>query len=461
MGDARVAALLAEFGAPSDVDVDIDGRDPILASKFPVGEAAAVAVGAGAAIAAQIWRDRTGEDQSVRVGVDAAAVSLISFLLQRVDDATEPPDMQRRNLVLTALYQARDGRWIHLHGGFPHLAASTRSVLGVADDADREAIARAVRSHDASELEDALADAGLCAAMVRTGAEWDEHPQGRALAGHGRVVVTKLAGGEPRPAGSGARPLSGTRVLDLTRVLAGPTVGRTLAEHGAEVLLVNSPRLPNVGGFVMDTSHGKRSALVDLDTADGAAKLRALVSGADVFVQGYRPDAVARRGFGAEALAGAHTGLVYVDVSCYGDAGPWRGRAGWEQMAESATGIAAAQGEPDRPRLVPAAPCDYITGYLGALGAMAALRRRAAEGGSYKVSVSLCRTGMWIRALGANLDPTGATGLGDWRSRTAETATKFGRLRHLLPVAEMSRTAPHWDLPPAPIGTHAAEWSDG
>ena len=419
-----------------------------------------MAVGAGAAIAAQIWRDRTGEDQSVRVGVDAAAASLISFLLQRVDGAAEPPDMQRRNLVLTALYQARDGRWIHLHGGFPHLAAGTRSVLGLADDADHETIARAVGNRDALELEDALADAGLSAAMVRTGAEWDEHPQGRALARHGRVVVTKLADGEPRPAGTGARPLSGTRVLDLTRVLAGPTVGRTLAEHGAEVLLVNSPRLPNVDGFVMDTSHGKRSALVDLDTEDGAAKLRSRGRcrrvRAGLPAERRRPPRLRRRSARRRASrprvrrrellrrhrsvararrVGADGGVRYGDRR--------RGR----QFRRSAAGSAA--------------PCDYITGYLGALGAMAALRRRAVEGGSYRVSVSLCRTGMWIRSLGADLDPTAAAGLGAWRSRTGETATKFGRLRHLLPVAEMSRTAPHWDLPPAPIGTHAAEWSDG
>ena len=145
MADARVAELLAEVGAPAEVDVAIEGRDPVLASRLPVGEAAAVAIGAGAALAAEIWRERTGEEQSVRVGVDAAAGSLISFLLQRIDGAEEAPDMARRNLALTALYEARDGRWIHLHGGFPHLAAGTRAVLGVSDDADRDQIAHAVR----------------------------------------------------------------------------------------------------------------------------------------------------------------------------------------------------------------------------------------------------------------------------------------------------------------------------
>ena len=461
MADARVAALLTEVGATAEVDVAIEGRDPVLASRLPVGEAAAVAIGAGAALAAEIWRNRTGEEQSVRVGVDAAAGSLISFLLQRIDGAEEAPDMARRSLALTALYEARDGRWIHLHGGFPHLATGTRAVLGVSDDADRDQIARAVRRRDALELEDTLAEVDCCAAMVRTGAEWDAHPQGRALAPLGRVVITKVAHGEPRAAGRGDRPLAGVRVLDLTRVLAGPTVGRTLAEHGAEVLLVNSPKLPNVDGFVIDTSHGKRSTRLDLDLPEDAARLRTLASGADVFVQGYRPGALACRGFGAEDLTATHSGLVYVDVTCYGDAGPWSTCAGWEQMAESATGIAAAQGGAARPRLVPAAPCDYITGYLGALGAMAALQRRVAEGGSYQVSVSLCQTGMWIRSLGAGLDPDTASGLGDWKARLQETETGFGRLRHLRPVVEMSRTPPHWALPSAPIGTHGAAWSDG
>src|SRR5262249_13791711 len=183
-----------------------------------------------------------------------------------------------------------------------------------------------------------------------------------------------------------------------------------------------------------DTGPGKRSAFVDLDTPDGATRLAALARDTDVFVQGYRAGALERRGFGPEQLADGHRGLVYVTVNCYGDAGSWRDRGGWEQMAESCTGIADAQGEPNAPALVPAAACDYTTGYLGALGVMAALARRATDGGSYHVRVSLCQTGAWIRSLGAGCDPRAAIGLAGTRARTITTETPFGRLQHRAPV---------------------------
>ncbi|MET1003493.1 MAG: CoA transferase [Acidimicrobiia bacterium] len=442
-----VGALLREVGLDDAVDVAIDGHDPVLASRFPVGEAAAEAIGASAAAAALVG----GRPQRVRVNVPHAAASLISFLLQRIEPA---PDLDMsRERALTALFQTRDDRWIHLHGGFAHLDAASRAVLGIgaADDP-----APAVARWDAPDLEDALADARVCGAIARDAEEWDAHPQAQALVPLGLVDIAKLSEGEARRMGAGERPLAGVRVLDMTRVLAGPTVGRTLAEHGADVLLVNSPALPNVPPFVIDTGHGKRSAFCDLDDPAAAAGLASLATGADVFVQGYRPGALARRGLGAEDLAASHAGLVVVEVSCYGAVGPWAERAGWEQMAESATGLAVVQGAPGPPALIPAAPCDYITGYLGALGALAALHRRAVEGGSYRVRVSLCQTGRWIRDLGARCDQAAATGIGSVPRITTDSI--FGRISHLAPVAQMSATPARWECPPVPLGTHALSW---
>ena len=169
-------------------------------------------------------------------------------------------------------------------------------------------------------------------------------------------------------------------MLDLTRILAGPTNGRTLAEHGADVLLVNSARLDNVPPFVMDTSHGKRSTFLDLDDEGDREQLVALASTADVFAQGYRGGAMGRRGLTPEALAERRPGLVYVTMNCYGDVGPWRARPGWEQLAQTVSGIASVQGASGPPVLIPAAACDYTTGYLAALGndgrALAAEPRR-------------------------------------------------------------------------------------
>jgi crotonobetainyl-CoA:carnitine CoA-transferase CaiB-like acyl-CoA transferase len=454
--DGELAGLLDEVGVPIDVEVRIEGEDPVLASPVPVGEAAAVALAACAATAAQLWAERTGRPQAVRVGVRAAAASLVSFLLQRLDPPA-PAIATRIFSPVTARYETADGHWIHLHGGFPHLAEGTLRLLGCRTDADRTTIASAVRRRPAVELEDQLAAAGLCGAVVRTGAEWARLPQARAIAPLGRVTISKLTGGEPRPAGDAARPLGGLRVLDLTRLLAGPTAGRTLAEHGADVLLVSSPRLGNVAPFVLDTSHGKRSAHLDLDDPADAGRLRALAAGADVFVQSYRAGALAGRGFGPADLAVGHPGLVYVTVNCYGDVGPWSTRPGWEQMAESATGLATAQGGDGPPELIPAAPCDYITGYLAALGALAALRRREREGGSYLVQASLCQTGTWLEQL-PRADHERATGLSGWTDLAVESATAHGRLLHLGPVADMSVTPARWNRPSPPLGADPPVW---
>ncbi len=230
-----------------------------------------------------------------------------------------------------------------------------------------------------------------------------------------------------------------------------------MAEHGAEVLLVNSARLANVPAFVMDTSHGKRSCCIELDDPDGVATLRALAAGADVFAQGYRGGSLARRGFGPEDLVALRPGIIVVTINCYGDVGPWRDRPGWEQMAQTVSGLALGQGGADRPALLPAAACDYTTGYLAALGTMAALWRRAREGGSYHVRASLCQTAGWLRGLDGAVGET--TGFGDIDSYLTTSDTPFGRLRHLAPVVRLSETSPRWVVPTSPIGTHHPAWA--
>lgn len=427
----------------------IVGSDPVYASPWPLGEVAATALAASARAAADLWKLRTGEDQTVRVEVPAAAATLLGFAFQQLDGET--PQRTALGNPLVDLYECRDGRWIHLHGSFPELAARTRKVIGEGDD-----IAALVRRWDAQALEDALAEASTCGAMVREPEEWKAHAQWHAIAPMGRVSVTKVGDSEPEPVGDGRRPLGGVRVLDLTRVLAGPTCGRTLASHGADVLLVNGPSLPNVPAFVLDTSHGKRSAIVDLD-AD-ADVLRGLVRDADVFAQGYRSGALERRGFGVDELAELRPGIVYVTINCYGDAGPWRERPGWEQLAQSVSGLAHVQGGDGPPRLVPAAACDYTTGYLAALGTMSALALRATEGGSYHVQASLCQTAGWIVAEKPRCDPALASGLPDLAPWMLTSQTPEGSLRHLGPVVEMAATRPSWDRPSPPLGHDSAAW---
>ena len=431
----------------------IRGVDPVLASRFPIGEASALALALGGAAAARLVELHGGEPPRFEVEVRAAAATLIGFLLQ---SGRGPVSLQRAFNPVTAIHPARDGRWIHLHGGFEHLAAGTLALLGC--EGEREAISAATRGWDAFALEEALAERGLCGAVVRSVEEWAAHPHGRALAPRPAVEIERIGDAPPEPLPPGARPLAGVRVLDLTRVLAGPTCARTLAEHGADVLRVGAARLPSIEPFVVDTGRGKRNAFLDLERPADLARLRDLAREGDVLCQGYRPGALDTRGLGPEALAELRPGVVYVSIDCYGHGGPWSGRRGWEQLAQSAVGIAAAEGAGGEPRLAPAAATDYTTGALAAFGAMEGLARRATEGGSWHVRASLCQTGMWLTRLGADLDPAAATGLGDVASLMTRSETVWGALTHLAPALKVALPPAHATLPPAPLGHHAAEW---
>ena len=455
--------LLASLGRAANSHehaLQIAGSDPVIATRFRAGEAAAAVLAANATAAADLWCARGGRPQRIEVDVRAAAASLVSFTYLRYQGAS----LDRRGLATTALYRTRDGRWIHLHGGFSS-RDGTLALLNCDDDAG--AIANAVAGWDAQALEDALAARGICGAKLRGADEWRVHPQGIALARVPVVEILRLgdAAREPLPGPRAderdARPLSGVRVLDLTRVLAGPTCARTIAEHGAEVLHVRSPKLPSIEPFIIDTNPGKRSCFLDLDRKEDAQQLRALVRDAHVFSQGYRPGALARRGFGPEELAQMRPGIIVVSIDCYGHEGPFAERPGWEQLAQTVTGMALEHAGDEHPALVPAAVNDYTTGYLGALGVMRALARRTTEGGSWHVRVSLARTAMWIMSLrrtAPDAKPGGfdAASIAPW---IIEMDTAWGPLSRLGPIAHMSETPPRWDLPPAPLGSDPAAWS--
>jgi crotonobetainyl-CoA:carnitine CoA-transferase CaiB-like acyl-CoA transferase len=278
------------------------------------------------------------------------------------------------------------------------------------------------------------------------------------------VEILRLGDSDPEPFPAGDRPLSGIRVLDLTRVLAGPTCARTLAEHGADVLRIGAAQLPTHEFFDMDTGHGKRWANLDLKQKDERARLESLVRGADVFSEGFRPGAVARLGFAPEALHTLRPGIISVSINCYGHAGPFAHRPGWEQLGQSVSGMAHEEGGADAPRLVPAAACDYTTGYLAALGVLVALLRRARNGGSYQVRVSLARTGMWYMAqprVPSDAVLPQATASREAVSRfSIRTDTDYGCMYHLAPVVQMSRTPTSWTLPSPLNGSSSAHWLD-
>jgi crotonobetainyl-CoA:carnitine CoA-transferase CaiB-like acyl-CoA transferase len=254
-------------------------------------------------------------------------------------------------------------------------------------------------------------------------------------------------------------------VLDLTRVLAGPTCARTLAEHGADVLKVSSPHLPHSGDIEIDTGLGKLSTFLDLRRPAEVETLASLVRDGrcDVFSQSYRPGSLAARGFGAQALAALRPGIVCVELSAWGRAGPWAQRRGFDTVVQCASGMAMIQGGDGPPRTMPVSAIDYVSGYLMAFGAMVALARRAREGGSWVVRVSLARTGKWIVERGL-LDAAAAAAVprelpeDEIERITQRSPSPHGLIRHLAPVARMSETPPRWMRPPVPLGHDAPVW---
>ena len=454
-----LAALRQSLGlsAPDPAQVEISGADPVLPTRFRVGEAAAAALAACGLQAAEIWELRGGRRQRVRVDVVGAAASLVGFAFQRAENPAAIPAFDPARNV-TGIYPTRDGGFFLLHGSFPDTQARALALLGCDDDV--KVVAARIAGWDAQALEDAIAELGLCGARVRSATEWAAHPQGRVLAGTPVVELIKLGESAPEPFGPGTRPLDGVRVLDLTRVLAGPTCGRTLAAHGADVLRIGSPKLPFIAPFVIDTSHGKRSAYLDLDDVQDAERLRALARAADVFTQGYRSGALEKRGFGPEALHALRPGIVYTSINCYGHEGPWVRRPGWEQLAQAVTGIAHEHGGASSPRLLPAAATDYNTGYLAALGTLIALDRRARVGGSWHVRASLCQTGMWLERM--RRSDTAGEGLSPEQLQPflTRSETAYGPLHHLGPIVELSETPARWALPTPPLGTHSPVWAE-
>jgi crotonobetainyl-CoA:carnitine CoA-transferase CaiB-like acyl-CoA transferase len=269
---------------------------------------------------------------------------------------------------------------------------------------------------------------------------------------------------EPPRRNGAQRPLAGVRVLDLSRIIAGPVAGRALAQHGAEVLMVNGPHLPNIAPLVIDNGRGKRSAVVDLRDAAGRETLSGLVRDADVFLQAYRPGALTARGFGPEELARVRPGIVYVSVCAYGHKGPWAERRGFDSLVQSASGIAFTEREAAgwvEPKHLPCQALDHATGYLAAFGAMAALARRATEGGSWHVRVSLAQTGRWLQSFGLLPDGWKApdVSIDDVQDCLETVQSEFGRVLGVLPAERLDETPAYFELPPARIGAHEAKWA--
>lgn len=471
-GESAFEELLAVRGrGPVAADeVRRTGDDPLFASPFRIGTTLADALAARAVAANDLWELKTGRRQKVSIDVRAAAATALGgedmTLARSGDGRYHPipvsPDVAHM-VALTQPWPTRDGRWFVPHFNLPHLERRVLDVLKA--EATPESVAAAVSRWDAQDLEDAIAEAKAAGGIVRTPEEWLAHPHGAHLAEQPVVRITKIADGQPEPLPAGSQPLSGVRVLDLTRILAGPTASLSLAEHGADVLMVTAPHLPQVTPFVRDTSHGKRSAFLDITDPEQAQTLHRLVRDADVFVEGYRPHRLAAHGFGPDQLAQERPGLIYVTVNCFGSDGPFGDRAGWDQVAQAVTGVADIHGKVSRtgrPQLTPVYLCDFLTGFMASFGAMVALRRRATEGGSYRVEVSLAGAAMLLQRQGLITGFTDAPGQLTpeefERYAVLDEGTVYGDLKSLGPVIGMSETPPAWQRTTPALGSSRPEW---
>ena len=438
------------------------GSDPILPTSFRIGDTSTAALSAVGLAVSDLWESKTGRKQRVSVDARRATASLRSGKYMQMDGAGVSTE---RNMVM-GTYPTKDGRWSYLHCNFPNHRAAALSVLGVNED--RDEVTKAVAKWDAFDLEEAIIEARGAGGMVRSMEEWAIHPQAAAIASLPLMDIVKIADSPPEPLPDGSRPLSGVRVLDLTRVLAGPTCARTLAEHGADVMKITAGHLPNIGYQEYDTGHGKLNATLDLRDGRQMETLRGLVRQTDVFSQGYRPGTLGGRGLSPEELAELRPGIVYISLSAFSHEGPWASRRGFDTVVQTVSGITQRQGElfPGAipgPQFYPVSAIDYLTGYLMAFGGIVALNKRIHEGGSWLVRISLAQVGRWLVSQGEIPE----TRLKDVASEfTPEeiaswlmvSETPMGNLGHLSPVIGLSESAPRWSRPSVPLGYHDPVW---
>jgi crotonobetainyl-CoA:carnitine CoA-transferase CaiB-like acyl-CoA transferase len=437
--------------------VTLTGDEAQLPSSFRVAAAAQTSIAAAALAAAQLWKLRSGQSQDVAADMRHAVVECRSERYLRVDGKPPPPTWD----AIAGVYRTGDRRFVRLHTNFPHHRAAVCQVLDCKPE--RADVQAALMQWDGEAFETAAYAAGGVVAMMRSHEEWSALPHARALAALPTISIEKIGEAPPRPWPAGDRPLAGLHVLDLSRVIAGPVAGRALAAHGADVLLISGPDLPAIPWLTIDTGRGKLTGFIELKREQGRGVLRDLLVDADIFSQGYRPQALASLGFSPQEAAKISPGIVYVSLSAYGHAGRWAERRGFDSLVQTSTGFNHAEGQAagvEGPKELPAQMLDHATGYLMAFGAMMAKARQSQEGGSWHVRVSLAQTGRWLWNLGRvaegfktqDLPAEAVSGF------LEEVPSGHGPLRAVSHSAALSKTPALWVRPAMPLGSHPPQW---
>jgi hypothetical protein len=423
-----------------------------LPSVYPVTDFASAVTATAALAVLELLENRSGKAQSATV--DRRLVSFwfglsIHPIGWKLPQAWDP---------IAGDYPTRDG-FIRLHTNAPHHRAAAERVLG--EHGDREDVARAVAGWAKGDLERAIVEAGGCAAEMRSVSEWAEHPQGRAIAAEPLAHVT-MTDAAPAPdwAVAMSRPLAGIKVLDMTRVLAGPVATRFLAGYGAEVLRIDPPSWDEA--FVIpEVTVGKRCARLDLNGSEDRATFETLLSTADIFVHGYRPGALDHLGFGAVRRRSLSPGLIDVCLDAYGWSGPWASRRGFDSLVQMSAGIADAGmrwRKADKPVPLPVQALDHATGYLMAAVAIRGVSRRMVQGNGMEARLSLARTAKMLFDAGSDggADPLAAQTAADLSPEIE--ATDWGQAQRLNSPITIEGTPMRWESPARKLGSSAAHW---
>ncbi len=447
-----LASIWASLGGnardPEQVGFTTAGALP---SAFPVTGLAAASM-AAAALAIETLRQAAGR-QAAPIVVDRRLASIWFSTSLRPIDWQMPPVWD----PVAGDYPTRDG-WIRLHTNAPHHRAAAERVLG--RQTDRAGMAAAVAAWDKRELETAVVEAGGCAAQMRSAEEWSRHPQGQAVAAEPLVHMETHAAPSGHRDVDPARPLAGLKVLDLTRVLAGPTATRFLAAYGAEVLRIDPPHWDEPG-TVPEVTLGKRCARLDLRTPQGRAVFEQLLAGADIMLHGYRSDALERLGFGAAWRRRLNPGLIDVSLDAYGWSGPWATRRGFDSLMQMSTGIAHAGmqwKQAGKPCPLPVQALDHATGYLLAAAAVRGVAARLG-GGALRARLSLARTAKLLldQGTGHPQEPAFAPETAADQAPEIER-TVWGDARRIAWPITLQGCRAGWAHPASPLGSAAAQW---
>ena len=420
-----------------------------LPSAFAVTDFAAATIGTAALAVSELG------GQEAPVAVDRRLASLwFGWSIQPLGWAVPPPWD-----AIAGDYQAADS-WIRLHTNASHHRASALAVLGCA--AEREAVAAAVKSWPAKALETAIVEAGGCAAAMRVADAWIGNSQGEAVMREPLIAFTTAAAPAMTWRPSPDRPLTGLRVLDLTRVLAGPVATRFLAGFGAEVLRIDPPEWDEPG-VVPEVTVGKKCARLDLRSAADRAIFERLLSNADILVHGYRSDALEALGYGEERRRAIRPGLIDVALDAYGWSGPWRHRRGFDNLVQMSCGIAAAgmlwKGA-DKPTPLPVQALDHGCGYLVAAAVIRGLIARVRGEGAMAARLSLARTAALLTAIEAGPSDPALAAIGDADFESVEERTSWGPARRLRAPMRIDGADWRWDRPATALGSAPPIWGD-